>query len=102
MRRFVKFFILLAIFLVLLESYFTYANQATDEEELTITVIGMRCVGCEFGVEREVKKLKGVISVKADSSRNIVTVRFKKNVIKIDTIIEKIIELGYRVEKPPK
>lgn len=92
--------IFLIIFL-LTANNITLANQIV-EEEVNITVYGMRCVGCEFGIEREIAKLKGVISVKADSSKNIVKVKFKKNVIKIDTIIDKITELGYRPEKPIK
>ncbi len=80
----------------------SFSNQSVYEDDVTLTVFGMRCVGCEFGIEREVGKLKGVVSVKADGAKNTVTVKYKKNIIKIDTIIDKINELGYRVEMPFK
>lgn len=93
--------ILLIFFIIITCNVISSADQ-TEEQEINITVYGMRCVGCELGIEREIAKLKGVISVKADSSKNIVTVKYKKNLIKIDTIIDKITELGYRAEKPFK
>lgn len=93
--------ILLIFFIITTCNVISSADQ-TGEQEINITVYGMRCVGCELGIEREIAKLKGVISVKADSSKNIVTVKYKKNLIKIDTIIDKITELGYRAEKPFK
>lgn len=99
--RFFALKIFLIFFIITINSVISSANQ-TLEEELNITVYGMRCVGCELGIEREIKKMKGVISVKADSSKNVITVRYKKDLIKIDTIIDKITELGYRVEKPFK
>lgn len=93
--------ILLIFFIITTCNVISSADQ-TEEQEINITVYGMRCVGCELGIEREIAKLKGVISVKADSSKNIVTVKYKKNLIKTDTIIDKITELGYRAEKPFK
>lgn len=101
MRIKLKFFSLLICYLFLNLANAEQLNTRV-EEEINISVYGMRCVGCEFGVERELKKLKGVVSVKADSSKNIVTIRYKKNLIKIDEIIDKINELGYRAEKPYK
>jgi len=82
----------------------SYAQKTVvnNEEEIVLTVTGMRCIGCEFGIEKELKKLNGVVSVKADSSKNTVTVRFKKDLIKLDTIVDKINELGYSAEKPTK
>lgn len=100
-----RFFITKAFFVLILlvaNSDVSFSNQLSVEEEVVITVFGMRCVGCELGIEREIGKLKGVVSVKADNSKNIVTVRYKKNLIKVDTIIDKINELGYRAEKPFK
>lgn len=76
--------------------------QTVKEEEVAISVTGMRCVGCELGIERELQKLPGVISVKADNVRSEVVVKYRKDTISINKIVDKINELGFRAELPTK
>ncbi len=104
MNKLILFLCIFLFYIFFSNFSISYAQKTVvnNEEEVVLTVTGMRCVGCEFGVERELRKLNGVVSVKADSSKNTVTVKFKKDIIKLDKIVDKINELGYRAEKPTK
>ena len=68
--------------------------------EVTITVKGMTCAGCEFNVETGIKKLKGIIRAKADFKQEKVKVRFDKGRVKIEDIIRAINKTGYKIIEP--
>ena len=61
-----------------------------------IGVNGMTCVGCEVTLEDNVKKIKGVVTVKASHTKNEAIIEFdstKTNIIKISNEIRKA---GYK------
>ncbi len=72
-------------------------NQMNGEiSEVTITIKGMTCSGCEFNVESAIKKLNGIIKVKADHKKEKALVLFKEGQIKIDEIMQMINKTGYK------
>ncbi len=73
-------------------------NDETNGEiaEVTITVKGMTCSGCEFNVEKAVKKLNGIIKVKADHKKGKAHVFFKEGQVKIDDVMQAINKAGYK------
>ncbi len=68
--------------------------------EITIPVYGMTCSGCEYNVESAVKKLDGIIKVKADYQKGEVYIKFEKDKVTVDKIVEAINKAGYRATKP--
>jgi copper chaperone CopZ len=76
-------------------------NEHLKEEvsEVTIPVEGMTCSVCEFNIENAIKKLDGIIMVKADYKRGEVIVKFEKRKVKVDDMIEVINKSGYKVIK---
>jgi copper ion binding protein len=68
--------------------------------ETTILVEGMTCSGCEFNVESAVKNLDGIIRVDADYQKGVVYVKFEKEKVTIDEIVETINKAGYKASKP--
>lgn len=75
-------------------------GMPTEIIETTIDVKGMTCIGCEFSVERALKKLDGIIEVKADYKRGKVYVKFERDKITVDKIVDAINETGYEASKP--
>lgn len=69
--------------------------QKSDTKLLIVE--GMTCVNCESIIERDLDKIRGVISSEASYSSGKVKVTFDKNMVKIDEIIRSIEELDYIV-----
>jgi len=67
--------------------------------EVTITVEGMTGPGCEFNIENAVRKLDGIMMVKADYKKGEVIVKFEKGKVNVDDMIEVINKTGYKVIK---
>ncbi len=67
--------------------------------EVTIPVEGMTCSGCEFNIENAVKKLDGIIMVKADYKKGEVILKFEKGKVNINDMVEAINKSGYKVIK---
>ncbi len=67
--------------------------------EVTITVKGMTGSGSEFNIENAVKKLVGIIMVKADHKKGEVDIKFEKGKVNINHIVEAINKSGYEVNK---
>lgn len=73
--------------------------MSADEEELveqTVKVEGMDCEKCSKAIEREVKKINGVIEVHADHKAGTCHVKFKKDKVKIEDIYKAIEKAGFK------
>jgi copper chaperone CopZ len=62
---------------------------------------GMSCTSCEIKIENTLKKLEGIIEVKAIFSSSNVYITYDANVIEPGRIIDAIEELDYKVENKP-
>ena len=67
-------------------------------ESVSLTVIGMKCGGCETNVTTKLKAIDGVLSVSASSKSNEVNVEFDTGKTSLDVITEAIIDAGFTVE----
>ncbi len=67
-----------------------------------IQVEGMTCTGCETRIENAIKKLDGIENVKAIYSSSNVYVTYDSNAVNLNTIIETIEKLDYKVKNRPK
>lgn len=78
------------------------SNQSNEIAimEVTIPVEGMTCSGCEFNVENAIKKLGGIMQVKADYQKGEVYVKFEGGKVNVDDIVEAINKTGYKAELP--
>ncbi len=76
-------------------------NQMNGEiSEVTITVEGMTCSGCEFNVESAIKKLNGILKVKADYKKGEVNVKFEKGKANVNDMMKAINKAGYKAIEP--
>jgi copper chaperone len=66
-------------------------------ENLTLSVSGMTCGGCENAVKRTLLKLDGVHDVTASHRDRVVTVRYETDKVGPATIHGRIESLGYKV-----
>ena len=66
-----------------------------------LQVEGMTCASCEMRIENALKKLDGIVKVKAIFSSSNVYVTYDENVIGLDRIIETIERLDYAVKNKP-
>lgn len=66
----------------------------------TIKVYEMTCTSCEKRVERTVKKLEGVLDVKASFSGQFVEIEYDEHVCDIKKIKNAIQSVGYSTENP--
>ena len=74
----------------------TIIIKQQDIIQKKIGVNGMTCVGCEVTLEDNVKKIKGVVTVKASHTKNEAIIEFdstKTNIVKISNEIRKA---GYK------
>lgn len=67
------------------------------QEKFSIT--GMTCSACSAGIERTVKKLKGVQNVDVSLMGECMSVQYDENLIASENIIQTVIELGYGAKK---
>jgi copper chaperone len=65
-----------------------------SREQVLLVVEGMSCGHCEQTVESGLKSLPGVHQVRADHSRNIVSVEIDEGT-RIDPLKARLKELGY-------
>jgi copper chaperone len=68
-------------------------------DELTLTVTGMTCGGCESAVTRAVSRLPGVANVRASHAENRVTLTYDPAQASRDTIARQIEAAGYHVAR---
>jgi len=75
-------------------------NQMKGEiSEVIIPVERMTCSDCEFNIENAVKKLDGIIKVKADHQKGEVIIKFEKGKVNINDMVKSINKSGYKVIK---
>lgn len=67
-----------------------------------LQIEGMTCASCEMRIENTLKKLEGVVEVKAIFSSSNVYITYDGNVRKLDQIIEAIEKLDYHVKNKPQ
>ncbi|HEY8097708.1 MAG TPA: heavy-metal-associated domain-containing protein [Methylobacter sp.] len=67
-------------------------------ESVSLTVIGMKCGGCEANVTAKLKTIDGVLSVNASSKDKEVNVEFDSEKTSVDVITDAIIDTGFTVE----
>lgn len=85
---------------------YTYAKGASLEDiskqgvQVAIPVKGMSCFTCEMTVQKAVKGLPGVHSIKASAREGKAVVSYDPNKTSLDEIISAINKTGYKAEKP--
>ena len=67
-------------------------------ESVSLTVIGMKCGGCEANITSKLKAIDGVLSVNASSNNREVNVEFDVEKTSLDVITDAIIDAGFSVE----
>ena len=67
-------------------------------ESASLTVIGMKCGGCENTVVTKLSALSGILSAKASFQNKRVEVEFEPSEIDLDDIEDAITEAGFTVE----
>jgi sulfite exporter TauE/SafE/copper chaperone CopZ len=66
-----------------------------------LQIEGMTCTSCEMRIENALKKLDGVVEVKAVFSSSNVYITYDANIVGLDQIIETIEKLDYAVRNKP-
>ena len=69
-------------------------------EQVVLPVAGMTCVTCEWGIEKALGKLEGVVEAKASSSQHKVLVRYEAGRVSLGQMVEAIATTGYRASLP--
>lgn len=62
----------------------------------TIGVKGMTCVGCEVTLEKSIKKVHGVVAVKASASGKNAVIQYDKTKTDEATVTKMIEKMGYK------
>lgn len=68
--------------------------------QVVLPVQGMSCVTCEWGVEKGLGKLEGIVEAKASSSEHKVLVRYEAGRVSLEQMVEAIATTGYRASLP--
>jgi len=67
-------------------------------ESASITVTGMKCVGCETTVKNTLEALDGILLVNASSKNDQVDIEFDNAKISLDDIMASISNAGFNVK----
>lgn len=68
--------------------------------QVVLPVTGMTCVTCEWGIEKALGKLEGVVEAKASSSEQKVLVRYEPGKVSFEQMIEAVDSTGYKASMP--
>jgi len=68
-----------------------------SEKQITLPITGMTCANCSNTIERNLKKLEGIIQVNVNYAAENATAVFDANLLKDKDIINKIESVGYKV-----
>jgi len=68
-------------------------------ESISLTVIGMKCSGCEANVTGKLKAIDGVLSANASFQNKEVNVEFDTEKTTLDVITGAIVDAGFTVEE---
>lgn len=71
-------------------------------EKIDLNITGMTCVNCSNGIEKSLKRKKGVISAKASFASNDGSFEIDNELFSKDDLITNIEKLGYGVEEDTK
>lgn len=87
----VKIFIF-SLLLILLFSFpfISYAEKAT--QKISIKVEGLYCPFCAYGIEKQLKKLKGFKKVEINLKHGVAELHIKPGVTVTDSAIQKAVE----------
>jgi mercuric ion transport protein len=73
-------------------------QQQEKTKKIELAVSGMTCTSCEIHIEGAVKKVPGVVSVKASYEKGSTVVEFDESKVSQDKIVATINGTGYAVE----
>ncbi|GMR23881.1 MAG: hypothetical protein BMS9Abin37_2357 [Acidobacteriota bacterium] len=78
------------------------ASTGSDGElaQVVLPVSGMTCVTCEWGIEKALGKLDGVVEAKASSAEEKVLVRYEPGKVTFEQMIEAVDSTGYKASMP--
>jgi len=96
--RYIIFVFLLAIPFLLIQKN-QYLNAEPNQKNYSLVIDGMTCARCQKAIETTVKKIPGVIEIKANYQSGNGNVRFDGQKTNIEQIKKAIEELGYKVVK---
>ncbi len=89
---------LFLLFLIQLCSFFNGSHVKAQFVSATIGINGLTCSLCSFGVERELKKLDFIESVRMDLNQNIASILFIPNkVVKMNEVVKAVYNAGFSV-----
>ncbi len=84
------------LFLFILSSSTSFLFAVTPPEfEVTFKVTGMVCGGCEAKIESTLKNIRGIHRVEANRKKQKVWVLYDLRTVKVETIMQAIMDLGY-------
>ena len=76
------------------------SSSSGEMAQVVLSVEGMTCVTCEWGIEKALGKLDGVIEAKASSSEHKVLVRYASGEVTFEQMIEAVDSTGYKASMP--
>ncbi|USD24626.1 mercuric transport protein MerTP [Flagellimonas marinaquae] len=78
------------------ERQIVYVSES-NVSELTYSIEGMTCAGCEAHIENEVNKLEGILEVDANYGTSLTVVKFDNSKVSANDIASAIKKTGYKI-----
>ncbi len=73
---------------------------AKPARQIQVTILGMSCPFCAYGVEQKLKKLEGVVDLKVELETGLATLTLKEGAdIPNEEIVKKVKDAGFEVAK---
>ena len=78
------------------EKQVVYVSES-NVSQLTYSIQGMTCTGCEAHIENEINKLEGILEVDANYETSKAFVKFDNSKVGADEIVSAIGKTGYKI-----
>ena len=75
-------------------------TSSAELAQVVLPVEGMTCVTCEWGIEKALSKLDGVVEAKASAAEQKVLVRYEPGKVTFEQMIEAVDSTGYKASMP--
>ena len=71
----------------------------TNTRQVVLPVTGMTCANCVATIERNVKKIPGVLDAVVNLSNERATVEYDPDLVQIGNVTDRIEKVGYRLQQ---
>ncbi|MCK5667044.1 MAG: cadmium-translocating P-type ATPase [Thiotrichaceae bacterium] len=72
-----------------------FVSDKNDISEIMLSVEGITCAACAWLIEKQLRSLKGMVSINVNTTLHRIVIKWNKKIIKLSEILTEIHKIGY-------